>query len=127
MLHKGSRHEWSVIPGSWAPSHIAVSWKDKCHLSKHVLPFFSSHFCILSMMSYGTFCPLGSWGQLFQPYSLTTFPQAEKVLSLCKHCSAVTKSSLCFQHFSSTNPKYSTMPASYCDKHYFYPNQNQHR
>lgn len=28
---------------------------------------------------------------------------------------------------SSTNPKHSTVPASYYDKNYFCPNQNQHR
>ena len=68
--------------------------------------------------------PLVSWGQLSQlcPLpKLLVHPQpahwwggvrAEKALALCKHCSAITKTSLCYQHCFSTTPKHSPILAT---------------
>ena len=93
---------------------------------------------MLSTMSYSMEYPFAQLGSavpaMFPPNFLCNpIPLAggvvwgaEKNLSLCNHCSAVTKTSLCyqrcFQHKSKTQSH-----TSYYRKNGLYPHQNQHR
>lgn len=77
---------------------------------------------------------LVTWGQLSQlcPLLTSCAPpaysrvawEAEKALNLCQHCSAITKTLLCYQDCS-TNTKHS-LNTSYCEGSYLYPSPNQH-
>jgi len=54
---------FSHFQESRAPSHIVVTWEDKCHHSKCVPLFFCSQILLLSMMSYGMGYPFaGMYG-----------------------------------------------------------------
>ena len=90
------------------------------------LPSFFPQLYMLSMMSYGMEYPFGQLGSavpaVSPPNLLCTSSlftgrvgwEAEKALTLCKHCWAITKTSLCyqrcFQHRSKTYPH-----TSYCE------------
>ena len=51
--------------------------------------------------------------------------EATKSLALCKHCSAIAKTSLCYQHCFQHKSK--MLPhTSYYEENYLYPSQNQH-
>lgn len=66
---------------------------------------------------------------LCSPSLLTTHwlvVPGEKKPWLCKHCSAVAITSLCFQHCFQHKPKMQSH-RSYCDENGHYSSQNQHR
>lgn len=100
-------------------------------------PSFFPQLCMFSMMPYGmeySFDQLGSTvPAVSSPNSLCTLTllpsgavwEAEKALRQCKPCSAITETSLyyqhCFQHKSKTQPS-----NSYCEENLLYPSQNQH-
>lgn len=102
---------------SRAPSHVRVIQEDKCHHSSHPPPsFYFPHLYMLSMMPCGWAIPLISWGQLSWLLSSLNFlcpnpPQwwctvrGRKAFHLCKHCSAVNKTSLYCQHCFQHKPK----------------------
>lgn len=87
---------------SRAPARVAVTGEDKCHYSKcSLLSSFFPQLYMLSMMSCGMEYPLGQLGSavLVSPPSLLTGGMvcgAEKALTLCKHCSAKSKTSTLF-------------------------------
>jgi len=74
---------------------------------------------MLIMTSYGLGYPSGQLGSAVPPGSPPSFlctPSllagkatwgALKALTLCKYCSVITKTSLCYQHCSQQNPKHS--------------------
>ena len=81
--------------------------------------FFFPQLYMLSMTSYGMEYPLG---QLWSAVAAVSPPnslcspslftggavwEAVKALTLCKHCSAITTTSLCVNPVFSTNPKHS--------------------
>lgn len=98
---------------SRAPSHTRVTWEDKTHNSKCPwFPPFPPSFIYWAWWAMVWNICLGSWGHLSQLCPLQTPPEctpsllagrvvweAEKVLMLFKHCSEVTKTSLCYQHY----------------------------
>lgn len=108
---------FSHLQESRPPSHVTVSWNDKRHHSWHPpLPSSSSFMCWpWCHMEWDI--PRVTWGQLSCPCPLSQLlvhPQptrwwvgwdAEKALMLCKHCSATVRTSLCYQHCLSSNPK----------------------
>ena len=87
--------------------------------------FFFPQLCMLSMLSYGMEYPFGQLGSAVPAVSPPNFlctPSllaggvgwgAEKALTQCEHCSAVTKTSLnyqhCFQHYSKHSPMLATV------------------
>ena len=95
---------------SWAPSCIKVTWEDKSHNSERPpLPSSSPSFVRWAWCHMAWNIPLVIWGQLswaVSPPSFLCTPspltgeavrEAEKALALCKHSSAITKTSLCYQ------------------------------
>lgn len=93
---------------SQAPSHITVTWEDKCHHSEY-LPFVLPTPDTLSMTQYSVeyaFGHLKSDVVALSSPSFLCIPSVlpaeavwgtEKVLALCKHCSAITEVFLCYQ------------------------------
>ena len=112
------RQAFSRLQESRAPSCITVTWEDKHHHSKRppflLLPsaFYAEHDVIgygISLWSVGLSCPSCVPSQLFLHAQSTHWwvgVTAEKALTLCKHCSAIMKTSLnyqhCFRHKSKT-------------------------
>jgi len=128
---------FSHLQESRAPSRVTVTWEDKCHHSDRPPPsFFFSPLCMLSMTSYGMESPFGQWGSAVLAVSPPIFfctpsllaggvlGRADKTLTLCKDCSAVTKTSLCYQHCFQHKSK-TLPPTSYYEENY--PSQNQHK
>jgi len=82
-----------------------VTWEDECHHSKCVSPPFLQ-LLLLSTMPHGMeypFCHLGSGVVAVSPPNSLGTPsplaagvgqEAEEALTLYKHCSAITKTSL---------------------------------
>jgi len=115
-----SRQGFSHPQDSRAPSHITVTWEDKHHpVTPNLPPFLllspalhAKHNVIWHGIS-----PSVSWGQLSRlcsprntlctPSLLTSGAgrEAAKTLTLCKHCSALTKTSRCYQHCFQDKPK----------------------
>ena len=117
------RQVFSHPQESRAPSCVMVTWEDKHHRSEHPpLSFFPSFICWAWCHMVWNI-PLVSWGQLSRlcPLPASCAPPASSLVGwgeeqkrpwLCKHCSAVTKTSLCYQHCFSTNPKHSLILAT---------------
>jgi len=114
------RQVYSHLQESRALSRVMITWEDKRHHSKS-LPFLLLSpplLYMLSMTPYGMEYPFGQLGSAVLAVSPPSFlctsslltgrvvQEAEKPLTLCKHCSAITKTSLyyqhCFQHKSKT-------------------------
>lgn len=94
----------SVMQG---PSKNMVAWEDKHHNRKH----FPSFLLSLNFYGWTWHCtvwniPLVSPGKVSQLWNLssswllqpTHWGRGEKTLALCKHCSAIGKMSVCYQH-----------------------------
>jgi len=108
------RQVFSRLQESRAPSCVTVIWEDKHHSSEcPPSPSASPHFTVLSMMSYGMGYPFGQLGLAVPAMSPPSFLCTPSLLAgeeqrrpLCKHCSAITKISMyyqhCFQHKSIT-------------------------
>ena len=94
---------------SSAASCVTVACEEKRHRSECLpLPASSPSVTCWCHTAWGD--PLVSWGQLPQlcPLPASVHPpthswvgggwEAEKALAPCKHCSAITKTPLCYQH-----------------------------
>jgi len=104
-----SKQVFNHVQESRAPSDITVTWQYKYHNSK-CPPFPSSSHSFLCWAWYLMVCDilLVSWGQLCSPIlsQLTVHHQpthwqgslrGREALRLCKHCSAITKTSQCYK------------------------------
>lgn len=91
---------WKLsAPPDWQPasSWTMVSWKKSLH--KVLIAKWSVTWCGISFLSARTSCP----GCVpTQPPAQRTCCggewEAEKPLTLCKHCSAIARAFLCYQH-----------------------------
>ena len=108
------RQVCSHLQESRAPSRVTPSLRTCPPPSSFFLQLL-----FLSMTSYGVKYPFGQLGSAVPAVSPPSFPctpslltggvewEAERALTLCKHCSAITKPSLCyqqcFQHKSKTH------------------------
>ena len=114
------RKVFSHFLESRASACLAVTWEDKCHNHEH--PFF---LCLLHVMLYGMEYPSMQLGSavlaVSPPSSLpTTHSQLAEVsrvgkketLMPCNLCSATAKALMCYQYFSATNLKHSTIWAA---------------
>lgn len=84
----------------------------------------SLSFCCWAQCHMAQNIHLISWGQLSQlcPYSTSCSPPSyllgaqsgkkKSALTLCVHCSAIAKTSVCYQHCLVANPKHSTILAA---------------
>ena len=86
--------------------------------------FFFPQLYMLGMTSYGLEYRLGQLGSAVSPPGSLCPPsllaggvggEAEKASALCEHCSAITKSSLCYQHCFQHKCK-TQLHASYCEE-----------
>lgn len=96
------------FPGKRGPLNVTIYWEDKYHHSEcsHLLILSANfYWCALYGMEY----LFGQWGSAVPAVSPPKFlcPQPphcwENIrngvgLALCKHCSAITKTSVCCQH-----------------------------
>lgn len=100
------------LPGNQGSSHLAVSWEDKCHHSEPPPPSPSLlQLLLLSMTPHSMEYPFQQFGPaalVLSPLSSSCtpssllagqLPEIEKSLSLYKHCSATTKSSVCYHGY----------------------------
>lgn len=112
------RKVFSHFLESRASACARVAWEDECHNHEH--PFF---LFLLHTMLYYMECPsmqLGSAVLAVSPFSPlpTANSQTEvsrigkKEPTLCNLCSATAKTLMCYQHFSATNLKHSTVWAA---------------
>ena len=98
------RQVFSHLQESRAPSCIMVTREDKHHNSEHPqLPSSSLSFICRAWCLNGVEYPFGQWGSAVLAVSLLNFLctpsllaggvawEAEKALTLCKSCSAITK------------------------------------
>jgi len=79
--------------------------------------FFPCPILLMCMTSYVMGCPFGQLGSAALSVPLPSFwgtlsllagraaGEAEKALKLCKHCSAIAKTPLCYQHCFRHKPK----------------------
>ena len=124
-----------------ASSLTMVTWEEKHHHLQMSPPSsVFSLFLLLSTTSYSLGYPFGRLGSAAPAVSppkflcipsllaVGTVSEAEKVFMLFKHCSAIAKTSLCYQSIRTvlvTNLKCSTLWATM--KKINYPSQNQYR
>lgn len=97
-------HPWH----SRAPSLVIVSWEDENHHSTHPPFLFLPLVLLQSMTAHGVGYPSGQVGlavpvlsspsSLCIPSLLTCGVTSRKALTVCKHCSAVVKLSMCYQY-----------------------------
>ena len=101
------RQVFSHLQESRAPSHVTVTWEETNAITPNVPPsFFFPQLYMLSMTSYGLEYPCGQLGSAVPAVSPPNFLctpsllaggvgwEAEKALTLRKHCSAITKTPL---------------------------------
>lgn len=98
-----------VFSHSQAPSHITVTWEDKCHHWISSLRPSSHRRDTLSMTQYSMECAFGHLKTAVLALSspsflciLSVLPAepvwgTERALAPCKHCSAVNETFLCYQ------------------------------
>ena len=130
------RQVFSHLQESRAPSGLKVR-RETNAITLNVFPFLllppalhAEHdiiWCGISLWSVGVSCPSHIPSQLLvgpQPTHWWGRVKVEKTLALCKHCSAITNTSLyyqhCYQHKSKTQPHTSCYEANQ-----LYPSQNQ--
>lgn len=100
---------FSHLQESGTPSHGTVTWEDKHHHSTSPPSLFSQLF-VLSRTPYDLGYPCGHLGSALLAVLLPTSCafSASSVLGWeaekCKPCSAIAKTSLCYQHFSAQIP-----------------------
>ena len=113
-----SRQVCSHLQESNAPSHIVVTWENKCYHSECSLPFFCpptlyTEQKVIYGMEY-PFGPLGSAVPAMSPHNFLCTPsltaggvgwEAGKALTLCTNCSAEKKHPCAINTVFSTNPK----------------------
>lgn len=100
-----NRQAFSHLQKSRASLQVLVTWEEK---HRTFLPSFFSQLYMLSTTSYGLEYPCGQLGSAVSavsPPSSFGIPsqlpvgaarETEKALTMCKHCSATAKTSLCY-------------------------------
>ena len=104
------RQVFSHLQESRAPSLLMATWETNA-ITPNILPFLLLHSALyaehdvlwsgISLGSVGDSCPSCVPSQLLvppQPLAGGAGWEAEKALALCKHRSAITRRSLCYQH-----------------------------
>lgn len=100
--------------GTRASACVAAAWEGKYHVLCHISYIFFESFLEIRMLSgvensFGQGVVLIRWHSNACPrwvYSLGSQSTKDKPLTLCKICSAVPKTLLCYQHCSATWPQF---------------------
>lgn len=111
-----ARQVFSHLKESRGPSCIMVTWDDNCHCAEYPPLPPSPNFTCWEWCHYGVGYLFSHLESALPAVSSCNFLCSPSFLSsgvgwgmektLCNHCSAVTKTLLCYQHFTAHSPSF---------------------